>query len=90
MTSELIDPVVAVALIPCNEPVFILRASDPAAPAILTLWAEQTLARTGDQLLARLGFDQAHAMREWQRRLAAAQEPHQGSIAGPGASEAGK
>lgn len=87
MTSELTDPVVAVALIPCNEPVFILRASDPAAPAILTLWAEQTLARTGDQLLARLGFDQAHAMREWQRR---AREADQGPIAGPGASEAGK
>lgn len=86
---SLTDPLVALALVPVNEPVFILRASDPHAAELVTRWAELTLASSGDPVLARVGFDQAHAMRMWRRRQAS-QEPPGAPIAGPGASEAGK
>jgi hypothetical protein len=104
--TELTDVVLAVALIPVDEPIFVLRASDPASAELVTRWAEMTLASSGNADLARLGFDQAQAMRHWARKTAATraaaitgaagravldgQEPHQTSIPGLGASEAGK
>lgn len=53
--------------IPRDEPVFLLRATDEFAPELVTLWAERLVARGGDPRMARMAFDQANAMRAWQR-----------------------
>ena len=53
-------------LIPDDEPVFMLRARDMLAPALVILWSEQLRAAGGDPAMADLAFKHASAMRRWQ------------------------
>ena len=52
-------------LIPHDEPVFLLRAQDRFAPAVIEAWAA-LMAATGDQVLCNLASGQAAFMRAWQ------------------------
>lgn len=57
-------------LIPIDEPVFLLRGQDVHAPELVIRWAEAQIAAGGDFALVRMAFDQATAMRAWQRKRA--------------------
>jgi len=48
-----------------DEPVFLLRAKDSFAPAVVRMWAE-LVAASGDHDLADHVFGWAHKMEEWQ------------------------
>ncbi len=52
--------------IPVDEPVFLLRAQDRTAPAILDEWARLQIFFGGDSQLAEMAREQALRMREWQ------------------------
>jgi hypothetical protein len=52
--------------IPEREPVFLLRAQDVLAPAIVSHWADENERIGGDPELTRLARDHAHRMRDWQ------------------------
>jgi hypothetical protein len=51
--------------IPDDEPVFLLRAQDRFAPAVVEAWAA-LMAATGDRMLCNLAAGQAAFMRAWQ------------------------
>jgi len=51
--------------IPEDEPVFLLRAQDEFAPAVVEMWAHLVLA-SGDVDLAEKAFEHAAAMQIWQ------------------------
>jgi hypothetical protein len=51
-------------LIPDDEPVFLLRAQDRFAPAVIEAWAA-LMAATGDRVLCNLAASQASYMRAW-------------------------
>lgn len=48
-----------------DEPMFILLARDPHAPALVEQWAERRLQRGEDPAMVREALDCARAMREW-------------------------
>lgn len=52
--------------IPEDEPVFLLRAQDSAAPETVRRWAVLNEERGGDPALTRQALDHARAMEEWQ------------------------
>ncbi len=52
--------------IPKDEPVFLLRAKDKAAPAAVRAWAELHRLGGGDSLLSQMAMDHAELMEEWQ------------------------
>lgn len=54
--------------IAADEPVFLLRAKDMTAPAILRTWAEMQRAAGGDERLAKLADIHAEAMELWQAK----------------------
>ena len=49
-----------------NEPVFLIRARDADAPAVVREWAEKNYERTGDETLYYHVMDWANQMEEWQ------------------------
>lgn len=53
-------------LIPENEPVFLLRASDVSAPAIVEAWAGLAEATGAKKDIVSLARNQAKLMRQWQ------------------------
>lgn len=53
-------------LIPENEPVFLLRASDCIAPAIVEAWAGLAEASGSKKDIVQLARNHAKLMREWQ------------------------
>ena len=62
-------------LIPADEPVFLLRGKDRAAPAAVRFWAEAALALGADGELTSLAYDQAAAMEAWQAEHGGGQVP---------------
>lgn len=60
--------------IPADEPVFVLRGQDPAAPATLRYWAIRNEKEGGDPALTMATLAHARKMEEWQRNMKA--EPH--------------
>lgn len=66
--------------IPADEPVFLLRGQDLAAPSTLRFWAERNRDLGGDEELSALTESQAVEMEKWQavvRGKAADPEPAQ-------------
>ena len=55
-------------LIPEDEPVFLLRGQDLAAPAAVMMWAYLNKVFLGDDRLTKLAEEQAEAMRDWQAK----------------------
>ena len=55
-------------LIAKDEPVFLLRAQDKAAPATVRAWAELHTLGGGDPMLAQMACDHADEMEDWQAR----------------------
>jgi len=55
--------------IPKDEPVFLLRGQDIAAPSTVDRWAELNILHGGDPFLSSYAFDQANKMREWQKNV---------------------
>jgi len=55
-------------IIPENEPVFLLRAQDQFAPALLLRWAAKLRLHEGNPVMARMVEDHAQLMIEWQVR----------------------
>lgn len=53
-------------LIAEDEPVFLLRAKDKLAPAILEAWARALEDAGGDKDMVNMAFDHAELMRSWQ------------------------
>jgi len=49
-----------------DEPVFLLRAKDKAAPAALRCWADLHKAGGGDPLMSRKAYEHADLMEDWQ------------------------
>ncbi len=49
-----------------DEPVFLLRAKDVSAPAAVRAWAEIHKAAGGDPLMARMAYEHAELMEDWQ------------------------
>jgi len=54
-------------LIPDDEPVFLLRGQDAAAPAAIRRWCEVQFHMGGDVEMMQLANAHAKAMEEWQR-----------------------
>lgn len=54
--------------IPIEEPVFLLRAQDSLAPAIVEEWAKRLKKLLGDSKMTQLAEDQASKMRDWQSK----------------------
>ena len=54
-------------LIPEDEPVFLLRGQDVAAPATLRFWADHAIRLGADMGIAILAHTQANYMEQWQR-----------------------
>ena len=52
-------------LIPEDEPVFLLRGQDLAAPATLAFWASEVRRLGGDEKMAGMAEDQAVKMLIW-------------------------
>lgn len=53
-------------LIPQDEPVFLLRASDMTAPAAVREWANLQYRMKGNRDMANAAMRQAEAMESWQ------------------------
>lgn len=53
--------------IPEDEPVFLLRAQDAAAPDTLRFWAGRNLIVGGDRALSDKAMEHADLMERWQR-----------------------
>lgn len=53
--------------IPADEPVFLLRGQDPAAPVAIEAWAEEAELYGADAYMVRKALDHADKMREWQK-----------------------
>ena len=51
-----------------QEPVFLIRAKDKAAPAAVHAWAELTKIAGGDQKMVDIAHDHACAMETWQEK----------------------
>lgn len=51
--------------IPEDEPVFLLRAQDAIAAAIVRKWAEYNTLGGGDPVLTKLALEQADKMDDW-------------------------
>lgn len=62
-------------LIPADEPVFLLRGKDRAAPGTVRFWADAALALGADGELTSLAYDQAAAMEAWQAEHGGGQVP---------------
>lgn len=56
--------------IPDDEPVFILRGQDRAAPAAVRAWAAKAEELGADHAIVDLARRQAYDMEEWQERIA--------------------
>lgn len=54
-------------IIPEDEPVFLLRASDMIAPTIVREWGIVAMAIGVNPKMANAAFEQAIKMQEWQR-----------------------
>ena len=54
-------------LIPANEPVFLLRAQDRVAPAVLECWIELAEAAGASEDILHAARGHVTAMRQWQR-----------------------
>lgn len=52
--------------IPDDEPVFLLRAKDQLAPALLKIWAHNLVVAGGQEEMAQLVSNHADRMIEWQ------------------------
>lgn len=50
-----------------DEPLFVLRAKDPAAPQAIRLWVEMSRGQQPDEKLAE-ALDLAERMREWRNK----------------------
>jgi hypothetical protein len=50
-----------------DEPVFLLRAKDVLAPAMIENWASALKAHGGDYKIVSNALEHAHNMREWQK-----------------------
>jgi phosphoribosylformimino-5-aminoimidazole carboxamide ribonucleotide (ProFAR) isomerase len=50
-----------------DEPVFIVRAADIAAPAAVEAWAAENTKQGGHPYMSLMAKDQAAAMRKWQK-----------------------
>lgn len=50
-----------------DEPVFLLRAKDSLAPAMVESWASALQASGGDYKMVSVALEHAHKMREWQK-----------------------
>ena len=55
-------------LIPENEPVFLLRATDKNAPTIVSAWADMAEANGAKADIVNAARQQAKAMTEWQEK----------------------
>ena len=55
-------------IIPEDEPVFLLRAQDIAAPEAVISWIEAHIRHGGDIDIAKLALDQVMRMKEWQEK----------------------
>lgn len=55
-------------LIPADEPVFLLRGQDIAAPAAIMAWVEEARAQGADPEIIDAALAQADAMMKWQDR----------------------
>lgn len=53
-------------LIPDDEPVFLLRAQDATAPAVVRTWADMAEAAGADARIVLAARHQAFAMESWQ------------------------
>lgn len=60
-----------------DEPVFLLRAQDVTAAAVVDKWADLNAAMRGDETLIQFARDHAKRMREWHKRKAADITPEQ-------------
>jgi len=58
-------------LIPEEEPVFLLRGQDVLAPALLEKWADNLLLNGGNPKMAKLVYDHAKSMIQWQQTIKA-------------------
>ena len=56
-------------LIPADEPVFLLRAKDMAAPEAVRAWANRAAACGADPEIVGLVWAQARLMEEWQASI---------------------
>lgn len=54
-------------LIPEDEPVFLLRAQDLTAPAVVEYWVMKAKDAGAAKTITEAAKNQAEAMREWQR-----------------------
>ena len=54
-----------------DEPVFLLRAKDSLAPAMVENWASALQASGGDYKMVSMALEHAHKMREWQKETGA-------------------
>ena len=52
-------------LIPADEPVFLLRANDMLAPAVIRQWASNAMANGVSRRMVDAALDQAKAMEAW-------------------------
>ena len=50
-----------------DEPVFLLRAKDSIAPAMVENWASALQASGGNYKMVSMALEHAHKMREWQK-----------------------
>ena len=57
-------------LIPEDEPVFIIRGQDAAAPSTVEFWAAAAAGRGAKQDIVTAAYRQANLMRDWQREHA--------------------
>lgn len=57
-------------LIPDDEPVFLLRGQDRAAPQVVEMWAKLAGGMGASIEIVSAALEQAEEMREWQRRRA--------------------
>jgi hypothetical protein len=51
-----------------DEPVFLVRAKDKAAPATVRAWADENDRQGGDTLLSQSARDHAERMELWQQK----------------------
>lgn len=63
--NRIVDPA---GLIPEDEPVFLLRAQDVAAPGAIRTWATLNDQLGGDPRLSMLARDHANLMETWPNR----------------------
>jgi len=54
-------------LIPADEPVFLIRAQDIVAPAIVEEWADQAELEDAAPNIVKAAREHAQRMREWQK-----------------------